>query len=100
MYTHILEVRCTEKKMKKIPNFKSEDEERKFWETHDIVSYEPGLKKVKVTFPKPRKKLISLRLDEEQLNRLKELSSKKGIGYQTMIRIWIQERLNELAKSA
>lgn len=86
--------------MKKIPKFKSEEEERRFWQTHEIVPYEPGLKKVKMTFPKPRKRLISLRLDEEQLVRLKEVASKKGIGYQTMIRIWIQERLNALAKSA
>ncbi|MBI4436653.1 MAG: BrnA antitoxin family protein [Candidatus Omnitrophica bacterium] len=86
--------------MKKIPRFKSEEEERRFWETHEIVPYESSLKKVRMAFPKPRKRLISLRLDEEQLVRLKELASKKGIGYQTMIRIWIQERLDELAKSA
>jgi len=86
--------------MKKIPKFRSEEEERRFWKTHEIVSYEPALKKVKMIFPKPRKRLISLRLDEEQLSRLKALAAKKGIGYQTMIRIWIQERLNELAKSA
>ena len=86
--------------MKRIPKFKSEEEERRFWETHEIIPYEPGLKKVRITFSKPRKRLISLRLDETQLARLKELASKKGIGYQTMIRIWIQERLNDLAKSA
>ena len=41
------------KPARKIPKFKSKEEERKFWETHDIVSYESGLKKVNATFPRP-----------------------------------------------
>ena len=85
--------------MRKIPKFKSEEEERKFWEAHEIVEYEPSLKEVRIRFPKP-KKPISLRLERGQIRSLKAVAAQKGIGYQTLIRMWIQERLNREKKSA
>jgi len=48
-----------EKKLKKIPKFKTEKEERDFWDKHSIADYEDELKPVnKITFPKPQKKRL------------------------------------------
>jgi len=81
--------------MAKIPKFKSEKEEALFWEKHDLTEFEKELKPVKVEFPKPTKKLISLRLSPEQISSLKYVASKKSIGYLTLIRMWLSEKLNQ-----
>ncbi len=39
------------------------------------------------------KKLISVRFDNETIESLKTVARTKGIGYQTLIRIWVNERL-------
>ena len=81
---------------KNIPKFKSEREEVKFWKNHSITEFEDDLVETKnVRFPKPRKRLISLRIDDTTVSALKKSASKKGVGYLTLIRIWIMERLSK-----
>ena len=81
--------------MAKIPEFKNEEEEAEFWDTHDSTDYLDQTEEVDVEFvgPRPRKTLISLRLDQETIDRLKRVAATHGIGYQTLMRIWIEERL-------
>jgi hypothetical protein len=49
--------------------------------------------------PEPRMKVglsTSIRLPESMVNKLRKIAAKKGdIGYQTLIKIWIAERLEE-----
>ena len=61
------------KKFKSIPKFKSEDEEREFWSTHDSTDYVDWSKAVYVSFPNLRfsSKPITLRLPLSMLDRLK-----------------------------
>ncbi len=80
---------------RKIPKFKSLEEERRFWDTHSITNFLDEIKPVKVQFILPRKKLISLRLDSPQIESLKEIASHKGLGYLSLIRYWITERLSK-----
>ena len=84
------------KPIKYIPKFKSEQEEAKFWETHSVADYLHDLKESRnIKFPKPRKRLISVRMDNSQIKPLKEIAAAKGIGYLTLIRMWIVERLSK-----
>ena len=85
--------------MAKIPQFASEQEESDFWDTHSITDYLDDTTEVDITVidARPRKEQISLRLDRETITRLKELASQRGIGYQTLIRMWVMERLNQEA---
>ena len=85
--------------MSKIPKFASEQEEAEFWDTHSITDYLDELTPVDVTVvdARPRKEQISLRLDRETITRLKALARQRGIGYQTLIRMWVMERLNQEA---
>ena len=79
-----------------IPKFKSEREEARFWKNHSITEFEDDLVEAKnINFPKPRKRLISLRIDDAVISALKKSASKKGIGYLTLIRMWIMERLSK-----
>ncbi len=81
--------------MKKIPKFKSEKEEADFWATHDSTDYLKEAKEVKVKFIRPKKKLVSLRLDEKTIKELKKMANSKGIGYLELIRMWVLESLNK-----
>jgi len=83
----------------KIPKFASEQEEADFWDTHSVTDYLDELTPVDVTIvdARPRKEQISLRLDRETITRLKALARQRGIGYQTLIRMWVMERLSQEA---
>ena len=80
---------------KRIPKFKSLEEERKFWDRHSITEFMEELTPARVEFTRPKKKLISLRLDVPQIESLKEIASYKGLGYLSLIRYWIAERLSK-----
>lgn len=81
--------------MSKIPQFASEQEEAEFWATHDATEFLNETEAVEVTFvdARPPKKQISLRLDAETIESLKAVATQKGVGYQTLIRMWVMERL-------
>ena len=86
--------------MSKLPRFVSEQEEAEFWASHGSTEYLDDTEPVDVTFVDARlpKKQISLRLDTDAIEELKAVAQRKGIGYQTLIRIWVMERLaQELA---
>lgn len=80
--------------MSKIPKFKSLEEERTFWDTHDATEYLEDLKPAKITFARPKKKLISLRLDTSHLEQLRAIAAAKGIAYLTLTRMWLIDRIN------
>ncbi len=81
--------------MTKLPQFTSEQEEAAFWDTHDSTEFLEDTTPVDVTFvdARPPKKLISLRLDPAAIEKLKAVAHKKGVGYQTLLRMWVMERL-------
>ena len=83
--------------MKKIPRFKNEDEEREFWATHDSADYIDWNKANKVVFPnlKPSTKTISLRLSESLLDELKFLANKKDVPYQSLMKVFLAEKVQE-----
>lgn len=89
----------TAKSKAKIPEFTSEAEERDFWEIHDSADYFDLSKAQPVTFPnlKPSTKSISLRLPEPLLDQLKIAANKRDVPYQSLIKIWLREKLDEIA---
>lgn len=85
------------KKLKPIPRFKNEDEEKEFWETHDSTEYFDTTKPIKLNFPnlKPSTKTITLRLPASLLTLLKTLANKKDVPYQSLLKILLAEKLRE-----
>ena len=86
---------------RKIPKFKSEKEEREFWAAHDVTDFLGQLKPVEISFPnlKPSTKKISIRLPEWLLDRLKQLANKRDVPYQSLMKIFLAERVEqELAR--
>ncbi len=88
------------KTTKIIPTFKTEDEERKFWETHDATEYFDTSKVKKVRFPNLKKttKSISIRLPVDMLDELKVRANSMDVPYQSFIKMLLQEGL--MAKQA
>lgn len=80
---------------KAIPRFESEDEEREFWSEQDSTDLIDWSHASRVVLPnlKPSLKTISLRLPEHMLAELKLLAHKKDVPYQSLIKIFLAERL-------
>jgi len=90
------------KKLKKIPKFKNEDEERNFWANNDSSDFIDWEKSKLYSFPnlRPSTKTISLRLPEFLLNDIKRIAHKRDVPYQSLIKIILKERIdNELRNS-
>jgi predicted DNA binding CopG/RHH family protein len=84
-------------KLKKIPHFKNEAEERKFWLTHDSADYIDWSKAKKASFPhlKPSTRTISIRLPESLLDDIKILANKNDVPYQSLIKLLLAEKVKE-----
>ncbi len=82
---------------KKIPKFKSTDEEIEFWDKNDATDFFNFHNLEKISFPnlKPSTKMISLRLPEALLERLKTLANRNDVPYQSLIKILLSEKVNE-----
>jgi predicted DNA binding CopG/RHH family protein len=84
-------------KLKVIPSFKTEKEERKFWESHDSSEYLNLSKAQRAVLPnlKPSTKTISLRLPEGLLDNIKVEANKRDMPYQSLIKVWLAKEIQE-----
>ena len=80
---------------KPIPAFATEAEEREFWETHDSSPYFDWKQARSAVFPnlKPSTETISLRLPIALLHELKELANKRDVPYQSLLKVFLAERI-------
>lgn len=78
-----------------IPKFTSENEERKFWTTHDSSDYIDWTHTADTKLPKlrPSLKTISIRLPEKMIDELKILANKRDVPYQSLMKIFLAERV-------
>lgn len=90
------------KKLKPIPQFKNEDEEDEFWSTHDSTEYIDWSKAiVNPVFPnlKPSTRAITIRVSESLLNDLKVIANKKDVPYQSLVKMFLDEKVKEEYKT-
>ena len=80
---------------KKLPAFRSEEEERAFWAAHDSTEYIDWGRAVRGAFPnlKPALKTISLRLPESVILDLKMLAHKRDVPYQSLLKLFLADRI-------
>jgi len=80
---------------KKLPEFNSEDDERRFWATADSTEYVewPSAKRRKLVDLKPSLKTISLRLPVSMIEDLKILANRRDVPYQSLLKVFLAERL-------
>lgn len=96
------------KKRAKLPKFRSEDEEAKFWSTHSVLDFpgefkevtepiviSPALLKKVAKERDERKRSLTLRMGQEQIDLAKVIAKGKGLGYQTQMRMWVIEGIHK-----
>ena len=93
------------KKQIKMPEFKNEDEERKFWSEINLADYfeRDDFSEVIFSNLKPSSRSISLRIPEYILLRLKEQANEINVPYQTLIKQHIAKGIlqeNKLEKTS
>ena len=78
-----------------MPTFKSEAEERRFWETHDTSPFVDWSDARVAVFPnlKPSTETISLRLPAALLAELKALANKRDVPYQSLLKVFLADRI-------
>jgi predicted DNA binding CopG/RHH family protein len=86
--------------LKKIPRLKSEAAERKFWEKHDSSPYVDWSQARPVRFVelKPSTTAISIRLPSDLLERIKASAHRRDVPYQSLIKLWLAEKMQELGR--
>ncbi len=84
------------RRLKAIPKFRREGDERRFWETHDSTAYVDWSKARVVTFPnlKPSTETISLRLPAPLLSDLKALANRQDVPYQSLLKVFLADRVS------
>ncbi|MBM3565322.1 MAG: hypothetical protein FJX42_04325 [Alphaproteobacteria bacterium] len=79
---------------KAAPRFRTEAEERRYWETHDSAGTVDWAKAERVRFPslKPSTTAISLRLPQALLEKIKIEANRRDVPYQSLIKVWLREK--------
>jgi predicted DNA binding CopG/RHH family protein len=90
------------KRLKPVPKFASEAEERAFWESsdNDSTEYFDASKSARAVFPnlKATTTSISLRLPDALLAHIKAMANKMDVPYQSLMKLWLAEKLDETEK--
>ena len=81
---------------KRVPRFRNEDQEREFWATHSPLDYFDVTRASKITLYnlRPSVKRVSIRLPEMMLEQLKLLANKRDIPYQSLLKMFLAERID------
>ncbi|HLM00552.1 MAG TPA: BrnA antitoxin family protein [Pyrinomonadaceae bacterium] len=85
------------KKSKETPVFKNEDEEREFWANEDSTDYVDWDLAESTVLPKlkPTTRTISLRISESMLEKIRLVANKRDVPYQSLIKMFLKERLDD-----
>ena len=86
----------------KLPNFKSEQEEREYWEKNDSADFVNWSNAQRAIFPnlKPSTTAISIRLPDSLLAQIKRAANKRDVPYQSLIKVWLSEKVSKREERA
>ena len=90
------------KKLKEIPKFNSETDEREFWTDNDSTDFVNWESAESVILPKlkPTTRTISIRISSSMLDKIRLVANKRDVPYQSLIKSFLQERIDEELKLA
>jgi predicted DNA binding CopG/RHH family protein len=83
-----------------LPAFRTDEDERAFWESHRPGDYLPSTRPAQVQISRrirervrERKQNLTLRMEPSRVQEIKAVAEERGVPYQTLMRMWIFERL-------
>ena len=77
----------------KLPRFKNDRAERKFWDRHSIEEFASGFEDLDIKIRPARTEQIALRLYKDDLDSLKKLAKRRGVGHTTLARAIVERWL-------
>ena len=85
------------RKLKEVPKFENRDEERECWKSESSTDFVDWENAESVVLPKlkPTTTTISLRISDSMLNQIRLVANKRDVPYQSLIKIFLKERLDE-----
>lgn len=88
-------------RLRRIPQFRSEEEERNFWARHDSADFVDYSQAKQPAFPslKPSSRAISIRLPESLIENIKLLANREDVPYQSMMKVLLSEKVQEVLQS-
>lgn len=84
--------------MTKLPRFKSEAEEANFWATHELTDHDEDLKPADVMAVRSADQVVAVRLNKDDVVAIKRIARHKGVGYTTLVRMWVREKLDSAGR--
>ena len=78
-------------KKSKIPKFRNEQEERQFWNQHSFEEFADELEELDVVIQPTRTEQIALRLTKEDVETLRTVAKRKGVGHTTLVRSIVEQ---------
>ena len=90
------------KKLKEIPIFHNEDDEREFWANEDSTDFIDWEKSETTVLPnlKPTTRTISLRISESMLNQIRLIANQRDVPYQSLIKMFLKDRIKKELKNS
>ena len=84
-----------ERKKRRIPEFRTIEEEAEFWDTHDTTDYEDEFKPIKVRFADKLFDRVTIPVDADTLAQLDALAREEELNATALARRWVLERLEQ-----
>ena len=85
-----------ERQIKKIPEFETLKDMAEFWDCHDVTDFEDELEEAAYpVFKNMSRKIVSLKLDAGQHNKLKQIADKKKIDTTALINEWVIHHIED-----
>ena len=87
---------------KDVPSFKTEDEERDYWASHDSTEHVDWSSARRMLLPnlRPSLKTISVRLPQSMIDQLKVLANRRDVAYQSLMKVFLAERIEQEMRPA
>jgi predicted HicB family RNase H-like nuclease len=84
------------RKIDPIPDeFTSFEELADFWETHDLTDYEDQLQEVSYKVARKPSRQFVVTLSDELTKAMRRAARHEGVSMQTLVNLWVQERLQQ-----
>ena len=80
---------------RKLPDMQgwSEAQIAAFWDEHSPLDFEDALEPAALQFERPTLQPIAVKLEPSDIQALKAIARRRGVGSTTLIRMWVKERL-------
>ncbi len=86
--------------VKQIPEMKSYEEIAEFWDTHSLSNYWDQTEPAEFEVSPDARRRYLVAIDPDVLNRIKQVAHIRGLSTQSLINLWLEQRLHEVETKA